>query len=84
VFLFCAAIELCVCMGTSVMCTCIHMSTDITTTEGTFPKETEKKLENLNLSSCQKIPTLLNSEKTSCTGGKGCLHHRSDEPVSMC
>lgn len=64
VFLFCAAMELCACH----MHMCILMSTDITTTEATFPKGNEEETENLTLGR-QKVPTLLNSEKKPTAQG---------------
>lgn len=79
VFLFCAAMELCACH----VHMCILTSTDITTIEATFPKGNEEETENLTLG-CQKVPTLLNSEKNNCTGGEGCLHQHSDKPFSLC
>ena len=45
------------------------MSTDITTIEATFPKGNEEETENLTLGR-QKVPTLLNSEKTTAQGAK--------------
>lgn len=80
-FLFCAAMELCAFMGTSVRCA--PMSADITTIEVTFPKGNEEETENQTLGH-QKVSTLLNSEKNNCTGSEGCLHHCSDKPFSIC
>lgn len=82
VSVLCCCGSVCLHGNTCHACRYIHMSTDTTTIEATFPKGNKEETENLTLGH-QKVPTLLNSAKNNRTGSEGCLHHHSDKPFSI-